>query len=193
MRGGGLSHPRTAPLPNDNHFPMTRVRGHNTGGSDVGGAALRNNTRLWIVEGMKRGCNRIRLRHYNLCMRSFRPKGKLMFDRKGTLAFTAILASCIAGGIGFSAWTVVASACVLMLISMSNHERVIARLGGGATAQASAMASTVMNAVLDVCGGLCVWACRRICLGTLSHAFCDVVCNIPLLNITRVHLLKFAS
>ncbi|MEQ1648463.1 MAG: hypothetical protein ABL898_07755 [Hyphomicrobiaceae bacterium] len=69
-----------------------------------------------------------------------------MFDRKGILAYCAILASCVAGGFGLSPWTIVASACVLMLISMSNHDGVIARLGGGATAQASAMMSTVLNA-----------------------------------------------
>lgn len=72
-----------------------------------------------------------------------------MFDRRGTLAYIAILASCIAGGFGASPWIIVVSACVLALISISSHDRVIARLGGNAaTAQAAAMMSSVLNAAV---------------------------------------------
>ena len=72
-----------------------------------------------------------------------------MLDRNGWIAFAAILASCIGGGFGISAWIILASASILMLLSFSRHDVVIARLGSdNATAQAAAMLSTVMNAGL---------------------------------------------
>jgi hypothetical protein len=40
---------------------------------------------------------------------------------QGLLAFTAILATCVAGIIHFSWWAAIAGGCIIALISLSNH------------------------------------------------------------------------
>jgi hypothetical protein len=68
---------------------------------------------------------------------------------QGILAFTAILAACLAGSLHLTWWTAVASACVLALISISNHALAARTLGTtGEDAVAILLASSMTNATV---------------------------------------------
>jgi hypothetical protein len=65
---------------------------------------------------------------------------------QGFFAFATILAVCTAGMFQLSWWALVAGACVLALISMSNHAVVYRSLGGGDGTGAILLVSSLLNA-----------------------------------------------
>ena len=65
---------------------------------------------------------------------------------QGILAFVTILATCVAAILQLSAWTPVAGACVLSLISISNHHTAYYTLGGGEGTQGILLVSSALNA-----------------------------------------------
>jgi hypothetical protein len=64
----------------------------------------------------------------------------------GFLAFATILAVCTAGILQLSWWALVAGACVLALVSMSNHAVAFRALGGADGTAAMLMLSSLLNA-----------------------------------------------
>jgi hypothetical protein len=82
---------------------------------------------------------------------------------QGFLAFSTILATCIAGILHLSWWAALAGACVLALISMSNHPVAYRALSGSATASgtlffSSAFNATIISAAALVSGRTIGWA-----------------------------------
>jgi hypothetical protein len=73
---------------------------------------------------------------------------------QGLLAFTAILATCVAGIIHFSWWAAIAGACVLALISLSNHPVAYRALSGSASSSALLVFSSLFNATITSAGAL---------------------------------------
>jgi len=67
---------------------------------------------------------------------------------QGILAFVIILTICIAGILHFSWWAAVAGACVLALISLSNHPVSYRALSDGASAPGVLLLSSLLNATL---------------------------------------------
>ncbi len=65
---------------------------------------------------------------------------------QGFLAFATILAVCTAGILQLSWWALLAGACVLALISMSNHGVAYRAFGGMDGAGAILMLSSLLNA-----------------------------------------------
>ena len=65
---------------------------------------------------------------------------------QGFLAFATILAVCTAGILQLSWWALVVGACVLTLVSMSNHAIAYRALGGPDGAGAIPMLSSLLNA-----------------------------------------------
>lgn len=65
---------------------------------------------------------------------------------QGFLAFATILAVCTAGILQLSWWALLAGACVLALISISNHGVVYRALGGTDGAGAILVLSSLLNA-----------------------------------------------
>ena len=74
---------------------------------------------------------------------------------QGVLAYMAILAICTAGVLHFSWWAFVAGACVLALISFSNHPIAYRALGGG-EAVSILLFSSLLNAAATSAAALMV-------------------------------------
>jgi hypothetical protein len=76
--------------------------------------------------------------------------------QQGILAYAAILATCTAGILHFSWWAFLAGACVLALISISNHA--IAGRGLGATEGAVGLLllSSLLNATVTSAAALTI-------------------------------------
>jgi hypothetical protein len=76
------------------------------------------------------------------------------------LAFTTILAVCAAGIVQLSAplsfWAAVAGACILCLISMSNHSVARQALGGGDAVVGTLVLSSLLNAAMTSAAALIV-------------------------------------
>jgi hypothetical protein len=73
---------------------------------------------------------------------------------QGALAFATLLATCSAGLLHLSWWAGVAGACVLALISMSNHP-IAARVGGGGGVSLSTLLlSSLLNAAMTSAAAL---------------------------------------
>lgn len=81
---------------------------------------------------------------------------KMRTDAQGFVAFLTILAMCMAGILHLSWWTAVAGACVLALISMSNHPIAYRALSGGAGTTSVLVFSSLFNAMLVSAGALTV-------------------------------------
>lgn len=75
---------------------------------------------------------------------------------QGFLAFAAILAVCTAGILQMSWWAVVAGACVLALISISNHAITFRALGGADGSASVLMLSSFLNAGANSAAALMV-------------------------------------
>jgi hypothetical protein len=73
---------------------------------------------------------------------------------QGALAFATILATCIAGILHLSWWAALAGACVLSLISMSNHPIAYRALSGSASSPAVLLFSSVFNATITSAAAL---------------------------------------
>jgi hypothetical protein len=70
-------------------------------------------------------------------------------SRTGFFAYIIILASCLAGAFHVSPWAIVASGCLLALLSiLNNHEAISRRIGSGSLAQSTLMLSSLLNAGL---------------------------------------------
>jgi hypothetical protein len=65
---------------------------------------------------------------------------------QGALAFGAILTTCVAGILQLSWWTAVAGACVLALISLSNHPYAYRTVEGRESAQSTLFFASFLNA-----------------------------------------------
>jgi hypothetical protein len=74
----------------------------------------------------------------------------------GVVAYVAILAICTAGVLHFSWWAFVAGACVLALISFSNHPIAYRALGGGEGAVSILLFSSLLNAAATAAAALMV-------------------------------------
>lgn len=75
---------------------------------------------------------------------------------QGILAFATILATCIAGILHVTWWAVVAGACVLVLISISNHPIASRALGGGESALPVLLLSSLINAIATSAAALLI-------------------------------------
>jgi hypothetical protein len=77
---------------------------------------------------------------------------------QGLLAFSTILSVCAAGILQlspqFSFWSAVVGACVLCLISMSNHSTAERTLGGGDAVLGSLVVSSLLNASMTSAAAL---------------------------------------
>jgi hypothetical protein len=73
---------------------------------------------------------------------------------QGVLAFATILATCIAGILHLSWWAALAAACVLSLVSMSNHPIAYRALSGSASSPAVLLFSSVFNATITSAAAL---------------------------------------
>lgn len=83
---------------------------------------------------------------------------------QGILAYATILATCTAGILHFSWWVAVAGACVLALISISNHPIAYRALGGGEGALPVLLVSSLVNAIMTSAAALVIgraigWMC----------------------------------
>jgi hypothetical protein len=67
---------------------------------------------------------------------------------QGVLAFAAILATCTAGLLHLTWWAALAGACVLALISMSNHHSAYRALSGGEGTAGVLLFSSLFNATI---------------------------------------------
>ena len=74
---------------------------------------------------------------------------------QGTIAFLTILATCIAGILHVSWWACLAAACVLELISMSNH-RLTQHVFAGGPAVGVLVLSSLLNAGFTSASALAV-------------------------------------
>lgn len=83
-------------------------------------------------------------------------RGPAIRNRQSILAYAAILGTCTAGILHFSWWAFVAGACVLALISISNHS--IAGRGLGATESAVGVLlfSSLLNATVTSAAALAI-------------------------------------
>ena len=81
---------------------------------------------------------------------------------QGLLAYATILATCVAGLFHASIWAFVAGACVLALISISNHRVVyssrLSDSGGGTLLLSSTINAVVTSASAVVFGRIVGWA-----------------------------------
>jgi hypothetical protein len=75
---------------------------------------------------------------------------------QGGLAYAAILATCTAGILHFSWWAFVAGACVLALISFSNHAVAGRGLGGAESAVGVLLLSSLLNATVTSAAALAI-------------------------------------
>jgi hypothetical protein len=73
---------------------------------------------------------------------------------QGLLAFTAILATCVAGIVHVSWWAALAGGCVLALISLSIHPMAYRALSGSASSSALLVVSSLLNATMTSAGAL---------------------------------------
>jgi hypothetical protein len=76
--------------------------------------------------------------------------------RQGILAFLAILATCTAGILQFSWWAFVAGACVLALVSISNHATASRALGTTDGAVGVLLFSSLVNATVTSAAALVI-------------------------------------
>lgn len=67
---------------------------------------------------------------------------------QSVLAFTALLAACVAGVLHYSWWAAVASGCILALISISNHPQGYGVLGGSQASTGVLLFSSFFNAAV---------------------------------------------
>jgi hypothetical protein len=73
---------------------------------------------------------------------------------QGVLAFVTILTTCIAGILHLSWWAALAGACILVLISMSNHAVAHRALSGSANSSSILIFSSVLSASLTSASAL---------------------------------------
>jgi hypothetical protein len=73
---------------------------------------------------------------------------------QGFLAFTTLLATCLAGVLHLSWWAAIVGACVLALISMSNHPIAYRALSGSEGSSGMLLFSSIVNATLVSAGAL---------------------------------------
>ena len=73
---------------------------------------------------------------------------------QGLLAFTAILATCVAGIIHLSWWAAIAGGCIIALISLSNRPVSYRALSGSASPPALLVISSLFNATITSTGAL---------------------------------------
>jgi len=76
--------------------------------------------------------------------------------RQGILAYATILATCTAGVLHFSWWAFVTGACVLALISISNHSIVNRALGPTDGAVGVLLLSSLLNATVTSAAALAI-------------------------------------
>ena len=74
---------------------------------------------------------------------------------QGVLAFASILSTCTAGILHLSWWAALAGACILALISISNHPITLRTLGGTTTPGVLVL-SSVLNAAVTSAAALVI-------------------------------------
>ena len=75
---------------------------------------------------------------------------------QGVLAYGTILSVCFAGVLQLSAWALVAGACVLALISISNHPTALRALDGSESTPYALLLSSLLNASLTSAAALII-------------------------------------
>ena len=81
-------------------------------------------------------------------------RGKMRNRMQGALAFATLLGTCTAGLFHLSWWAAVASACMLALISISNHPVAVRAGGVGEAPLSTHLLSSLLNAAVTSAAAL---------------------------------------